>query len=468
MKNFKNQTLNLLKEIINVKKSEYYSKDQLKKLQRKRFEDLALYAMKNSKFYREFYNDHNINEESLFNKGYYEFPTLNKKILMENFPSIITQKDINYEELEEFLSKENTMGKLYKNKYYAVHTSGSSGKIGIFIYDQKGWNTIRALVISRVSNIKIKTLKKYNFTFIGATSGHFAGISLAASVPKELFRFNPVNINAPTEEIIKKINNEKPYIISGYSSGIYMLSKLQKENQINISPKEIVCSADPLTPGMKNEIYKAFKVEARNFYASSESICMGGQKGINDNMYLFNDFHVFELLDRNNNYIHNRRPGRMIMTNLYNYTEPIIRYEMNDELIINDQIEAPEKWNFPVLEKISGRSEEVLWFKKKNNKLEYIHPLVFVEFYVPGLEKFQIIQKNSFSFEVDAVINTKIHPKEIILSTMNKKLSSILKEKKLDNDVKFTIILKNKIDISEKTGKSKLIIPLPSNNISMI
>lgn len=462
--NLKNSIFYLLGKIYLVKKSEYLSESDLEHLQRHRFESLVEYAMKHSKFYYEFYHDHNINEENFVNKSLSEFPKINKSILMENFDSFLTQKDVSFREAEVFISKENTLGKLYKNKYQIIHTSGSSGKIGIFIYDEDAWQTLKALAVTRVNKLSFSGLRKQNLVFIGATSGHYAGISLANSAPPELFKFTPVNINSPITDIIKNINKSNLDVLSGYSSGVCLLTQLQKDGKINISPTKIICSADPMTEAMKAEIYSIFEVNPINFYASSESICLGSQNSEDNRMYLFNDFHIFELLDSEGKYTKESGAGKLILTNLYNYIQPLIRYEMNDELIIrkNDIVSENNKkqWNFPILEEISGRSEEILRFKKDDNHWDYLHPLVFVEFYVPGLERFQIIQRSENSFEMLAKINEINYAKGSILLAIHKKMNSILEEKNLLDYVKFKVTLTDDIEVNKKTGKLKLVIPL--------
>lgn len=457
---YKKSILKLIEKIILVKKSEHYSSKHLEILQRHRFENLVRHAMTHSKFYQNFYHDHNINESNFVNKDYYEFPKVTKSILMDNFNSFLTVDDINLKDAEKFLASLDNMGFLYNNKYQLIHTSGSSGKIGIFAYDLDAWQTIKALTMTRISGDSIKDLRKKNLTFIGATSGHFAGISLSLSAPKPFFNFNAININSSIEEVADKINNVKTDILSGYSSGIHMLSKLQSEGRINIAPKKIVCSAEPLTDGMKNDIYRVFRVVPKNFYASSESICMAGPQKTSDILYLFSDFHVFELISMDGTPVLENNPGKLLLTNLYNYVQPLIRYEMNDELLIENNTSSNNKWHFPILKKISGRSEEFLWFRKKNNKFDYMHPIVFVEYYVPGLEKFQIVQSSHNSFDILAVINKNLYPEGMIISAMNKKMKLILKEKKLDEDVSFRIIQTDDIERHKINGKSKLIIPL--------
>ena len=268
---YQKSILKLIEKIILVKKSEHYSSKHLEILQRHRFENLVRHAITHSEFYKTFYHDYNINEKNFLNKDYYEFPKITKGILMKNFDSFLTVEDINLRDTEKFLASLDNMGTLYNNKYQLIHTSGSSGKIGIFAYDMDAWQTIKALAITRISGDSLMDLRKKNLTFIGATSGHFAGISLSLSAPKQFFNFNPININASIEEVADKINSVKTDILSGYSSGIHMLSKLQSEGRINIAPKKIICSAEPLTDGMKNDIFKVFRSPSKKLLCISRS-----------------------------------------------------------------------------------------------------------------------------------------------------------------------------------------------------
>ena len=59
---------------------------------------------------------------------------------MENFDDVVTNKDISKQKIMDFLDKSTNPNSLYLDKYHVVHTSGSSGKIGVFIYSKKDWD----------------------------------------------------------------------------------------------------------------------------------------------------------------------------------------------------------------------------------------------------------------------------------------------------------------------------------------
>lgn len=455
--NYKNSLFYLIGKIMYVKKTEYLSKPFLKKIQRKRFEKLVGYALKNSEFYKSYYGDYGITEKNYLNKGYNEFPFTNKKLIMDNFEKILTVNDIKMEEIEEFLMNEKNTRNLFKKRYQIIHTSGSSGKIGIFVYDITAFQTVKALTITRVTHNDYIFFKKKNLCFIGATDGHYAGVTLANSAPNLLFNRLMININEPLDEIIYKIKSYNPEIITGYSSGVHILAKLQNKGDILLSPKALICSGDPLTRSMEEDINKAFKIKPIKFYAASESICMGASKS--NNIKLFEDFNLFEVLNEYGVPSLEGKSGQLILTNLYNYTQPLIRYKMNDELVLKKNDESDRFWNFATIKEISGRREDFLWLKKKGGCFDFIHPLVFVEFYIAGLLKFQLLQNSDHSFTIFAVINIKKYKKEDVVTNINKRVKKILEEKGFGDEIDFNIKLVDEIKSDKRTGKTKLIIP---------
>ncbi|HEX7401208.1 MAG TPA: hypothetical protein VF369_03430, partial [candidate division Zixibacteria bacterium] len=340
------------------------------------------------------------------------------------------------------------------NRYQVIHTSGSSGFIGLFVYGEEAWDWLRAMVLCRVSKTKVGFFKKTKLAFIGAIDGHFAGISLAKGAPRMFMDFLPLSVNSPLGEICQKINRFQPNALSGYASGIYLLAGEQIKGSIDIKPCRIMCSADPLTPQMRETILKAFDVKPVNFYAASESVGMAAECDVGG-FHVFDDWHCLEIVDDNFKYVNIGDTGKVVLTNLYNYTQPLIRYQLADEMVMDDK-PCPCGSPFPIIKSITGRQEDFLWFEKPDRTEEYIHPSVIVEFFVPGLEKLQVIQTERNRCRMKAVIHGN---KEDTLSAIRRRMNEILKGKGLEGVVSFEVEVVNEIGIDPKTGKFKLIIP---------
>ena len=64
------------------------------------------------------------------------FPAIDKQALLEHFDELVTVPDLKQEDLRKFDAEEATDRKPYRGKYHVVHSSGSTGKPGYFVYDE--------------------------------------------------------------------------------------------------------------------------------------------------------------------------------------------------------------------------------------------------------------------------------------------------------------------------------------------
>ncbi len=447
--------LNLLRNMRQLKKTEELSSDQVRILQEKRFKNLLKHVVERSKFYRRYYSEYGINADQIDKVKLEDLPTINKTIMMEHYDDFVCDPQLARTDLERFISDPSNRGRKYGNSYQVIHTSGSSGIIGLFVYGPKDWDMLRALVLTRVSKTRIHPFKKAKLAFIGATDGHFAGISLVQGAPRLLMDLLPLPINSPLSEICQKIDRFQPHVLSGYSSGIYLLAQEQIKGNIKIRPKRIMGSADLLTPKIRQTIREAFAVEPVNFYAASESIGMAAECDTHQSFHLFDDWHCFEIVDDDMQPVKPGEPGKLLLTNLYNYTQPLIRYRLEDEIIL-DHKPCECGCPFPVIKSIAGRQEEFLWFEKPDGTKEFIHPIVIVEFFVPGLEKLQVIQTERNRLLMKVIIQGN---RDDALSAVRKRMTEILKGKGLEGVVSFVVKAVGEIENDPKTGKFKLIVP---------
>jgi putative adenylate-forming enzyme len=448
-------SLSILWQVRKLKRAQRSSPHVIEKARSTRFRRILKHALTNSRFYREYYGDHGINLKNAHEVPIERLPTVNKNIMMENFDDFVCDPKLKRADLEEFVGAPENRGRSYLGRYHVVHTSGSSGTIGLFIYDPGDWDVLMAMVLARVTRTRINFRRKIRMAYIGATDGNYAGISLAGHAPRILYRFLPLHINSPIEEIVTRIQEFQPDSISGYSSGVHILAREQIAGRLKISPKKIVCSADHLTPKIREAIRKAFDVEPIAFYAASESIAMAAECATHRGFHLFDDWHVFQLVDEQRHPVPAGKPGRMILTNLYNYTQPLIRYEMNDVLVLNER-PCGCSWPSPTLQSIGGRSEDFLWFDRPDGTQDFIHPLVMVEFMVLGLRKIQVEQPERNRLILRSVIRGD--PDEAC-GKIGERMREILESKNLQDVVEFDIEIVDRIENDPKTGKYRLIIP---------
>jgi len=447
-------TFQLVESFFSVKQASGLNRRQILMLQQTRLSNLLKHVLQYSPFYKNYYHANGIFERHVGSIKLHQLPPINKKMMMDHYDEFTCDRDLKRKELEQFIYQPSNYGKRFQNKYRVTHSSGSTGSIGLYVYGPRDWNILKALAIIRVAKAAINPFKKTKLCFVGAIDGHYAGISLAEAAPRFLFNFMPFSINSNLASMIEKINAYQPQAVSGYSSSLYLLALEQLQGRLHIHPQRVICSGDHLTTEMAQTIEQAFKVKPVRFYAASESICMAADCD-KHTFHLFDDWHCFEIVDEQYHPVSANQQGKLVLTNLYNYTQPLIRYLMNDDLVVSDQ-SCDCGLPFPAIKSIAGRHEEFLWFDQVNGEPEFIHPLVFVEFHVPGLEQFQIIQTQRNQLLMKVVMSGN---QRGVMKGIHRRMKEILAQKGLEKTVRLQIQPVTEIDVHKETGKFKLIIP---------
>jgi phenylacetate-CoA ligase len=455
-KYYQESNINVLLKMYSVKAADHFSVEQIKNLQTTRFRKLLRHVLQYSIFYQHYYKQHGITLKDIDHISLQNLPTINKQIMMDNYDNFVCDRFLKRKDLDLFLSNSQDPMEKYHNIYTLMHTSGSSGTISLFVYGPNDWAVTKALAMTRVIRPVFHLFRRTKIAFIGASDGHYAGVTFSSDAPRLLARFLPLSINSPRETINQQIDAFHPDVLGGYSSGIHLLAQEQLKGNISIKPERIICSSDPLTSEMRQMITGAFGREPVNFYAASESLAMGAQCGPCEHLHLFSDWHIFEALDGDLRPAAAGIPGNLFLTNLYNYTQPLIRYQMNDEVAIN---EPPCDCGrpFPSIANLAGRLEEFLWFDTAAGKRDFLHPIVLVEFFVAGLRKFQFIQMQRNALLMKVILDGS---EAAVLTAISQRMNEILSGKELDKTVKLNIEVVEDIPNDPKTGKYKLIIPL--------
>jgi phenylacetate-coenzyme A ligase PaaK-like adenylate-forming protein len=162
-------------------------------------------------------------------------------------------------------------------------------------------------------------------------------------------------------------------------------------------------------------------------------------------MYLLEDDLIFEL-----------QPDHICVTNLFNYTMPLIRYRLNDLLVPDlDRCSFP----FTKVKEVVGRYDEVLWFTNRHHEEDFIHPNVIVGFSVRGLNAIQIVWLDKTSFLFRARLDPSLSEDEErrTEAEIYRKLKAILDEKDMDN-VTFQVQQVDSLPIDQHTGKFRLVV----------
>lgn len=444
--------LKLLFELYKAKRKTEMSVERMGKLQRKRLRKILHYAYCHSRYYREKINESGIGPQNIDTVPLDRFPSLDKKELMENFDSLVTVSDLTQKELRRFDEYEKKDRRPFRSKYHIVHSSGSTGKPGYFVYDKRAWNTMLVGIIRAalwdMSIMQILKLlaEKPRIAYIAATDGRYGGaMAVGDGIEGVGAGQLCLDVKSPLSEWISSLRKFNPNMIIGYPSAVKILGGLVERGEIRLGIKRIVTCGEPLGAGLRRYLERTFDTKVVNFYGASESLAIGVENDTEEGMLLFDDMNVIEVRD-----------GNMYLTSLYNFTQPLIRYRLTDKMTLEKPGgECP----FTRAVGLLGRNEDILWFEDSAGKRDFLHPLAVEGICIEGLVDYQFVQYENDYFEMHAQISASDALKYEIKDELIKRLKFVLDEKKL-NFVRFEVRFTDAIFPDPLTGKKRLIVSM--------
>ncbi len=431
-----------------LKRNEKRSVDQMKEIQERKLRKLLFYAWEHSDYYRRTFTDAGITEERLSVLPLSAFPVINKKILLEHFDELVTVTDVKQEELRRFDAEEGMERKTFRN-YHVVHSSGSTGKPGYFIYDEAAWKEMLLGIIRGalwgLSMLQILKLLvgKPRIVYIAAADGRYGGaMAVGDGIRGVGAKQMVLDINTPLPQWADSIRSFRPNIIIGYPSAIKILGELAEQGKVKINAARVVSCGEPLNSGLRVFLEKIFHTDVINIYGASESLALGVETGQEDGLLLFDDLNVIEVEN-----------GRMYLTCLYNFAQPLIRYELTDHLVLKEPLPGSP---FSRAEILLGRDEDMLWFEDGNGNQDFLHPLAVEGFCIEGLRDYQFRKIARSAFEMLAEVPEK-EKRPAVRQEILDRMEGILKEKRL-TDIQFYVRFVEEIMPDPGTGKKPLIL----------
>ena len=282
--------------------------------------------------------------------------------------------------------------------------------------------------------------------YIAATDGRYGGaMAVGDGIDGVGASQMYLDINLPLSQWVQQIQRFRPNIIIGYPSAIKILGELVERGETTVEAVRVISCGEPLSPGLRGFLEKAFSCPVVNIYGASESLALGVETGREGGMLLFDDLNVIEV-----------EGSAMYLTCLYNFAQPLIRYRISDHLVLKDPLPGMP---FTRAEILLGRDEDLLWFEDERGAREFLHPLAVEGFCIEGLRDYQFWQTGPDAFQMLAEVPDQKR-REPVREEMLRQMGAILAEKRLDY-VRFDIRFTDEIRPDPHTGKKPLIRRLP-------
>lgn len=194
---------------------------------------------RHSDFYRDYYDSHGIREEDLSELRVRDLPFVSKRLLMEHFDRVATDPRLKLNELEHWLDRVRDPRQLFQDDFIVMHSSGSSGTVGIFAYSRIDWQIMNGLMARRLPQPENQGRGKTRVAFYRASHGHFAGVATAVQLPLAIYEPLIVSLMDPVEQVIEQLHRFQPHRLTGYASSIDLLAEHALAGNLCIQPKQI-------------------------------------------------------------------------------------------------------------------------------------------------------------------------------------------------------------------------------------
>ena len=418
----------------------------------RKFRALARHAEARSPYYARIIRRHAIDLNSCVAR---DFPVLTKSLLMANFDEIVTDPRVTKLKVLEFLSRSNDPKERLFGDLTVMHTSGTSGEVGYFLYSRADYGRLRRAAMRNREAFRgllprpRSRLRRVRLAFYGATGGHFAGVTGIASMQRGLGKWfidaRAFEVNAPLPEAVRAINEFQPDALWGYTTALKMLGDEQRAGRLRIAPKTLIATGETVTQADAEYLSGSFGgAVALSMYACTEHMMLGMSNADAGNLTLLDDNLIFEFYE-----------DHSVITNLFNYTLPLIRYRMSDILRPISPPGAPRI----IVEGLVGRSERMPLFVNASGGSDFISPHTINEIFVKGVTRFQMQITGPASFRFPICVEPTLDETQRIAAAagIRARLAEILSQKDLGN-VAFEVPIVAEIPLNERTRKFQLIV----------
>jgi phenylacetate-coenzyme A ligase PaaK-like adenylate-forming protein len=359
------------------------SQDAISRRQRDRLAALVECARSSSPYYRRLYRDvpDTVSDRASdtvkdlatdLAKYLGELPPVGKRELMENFDDWVTDPHITLAGLkEDQLDDPSRIGSLYRGQYLVVTTSGSNGEPAVLVHDRTSQLVADLLGPLRERRTLMAAKEARAFLHRGlraaaliADGDHFAGVVLTEAArrrsPRIARRVRVFSVLRPLPDLVADLNDFQPTVLYGYPSAMVQLAAEQRAGRLGIHPLLAVASGESLAAHAAAEIEAALGCRVSVRYLASEALALTSRcrQGL---LHVNADWNIVEPVD---DAFRPVPPGELshtvLVTNLANRVQPLIRYNLGDRVQLAAGPCACGS-PFPVL-RVEGRSGGVLSF----------------------------------------------------------------------------------------------------------
>ena len=296
--------------------------------------------------------------------------------------------------------------------YYPMHhhTGGTTGHPCPYLNDRKSWALNWA--------VKMHTFMEAGYRYGDDKLAVMAGGSLipgkTSGMKHKLWRWAnnyysmPIShMTAQTmDEYIGCILREKIQFLRGYPSAVASFADYIVSTNRSVPLKAVFTTAEMLYPHQREIIRQAFGCDTWDSYGCGDGMGQATDCKEHDKMHVCEQVSIMQIVDKEGLEVRPGEEGEIVLTSLYDYAMPFIRYAPGDYAVKGEGKCVCGRQS-KTINRIIGRSSDV--FRFSNGRI--INGLSFpIEELTNEVRRFQIVQVKKDAVEV--LLEEKTHLSE--------------------------------------------------------
>ena len=419
-----------LKCIAELKMHQRKSKNQLLDIQLKKLKSLIVHSYEHVPYYRNLFDRENISPDDIKKiEDLQKIPIINKKDIQANYDKILANN-------------------IDKGKCKVTNTTGSTG-IPLSVYSDKKSQMYSSSVVYYAlmeSGLRLKDKIVELAALMEDCSGN-------------LIKKDMVSVQDMPDNILRKLRESNPDILYSFPSIFKILSYEINKFGINgygingelLRPSNtrlIFTHGETLTQQCRDTIESTFRAKVYNTYGATEFSRLAIECEEHSGLHVITDCAILELVKDGEN-VSPGEEGEIVVTGLYNYAMPLIRYKLGDIGVMSEEdYKCPCGRGWPIIKSIEGRTDDFLTLPSGR----VISPrTINVIDDIPGIIEYRTIQKKRDTFCVQVV------PGNNYSTETDRQIEQQIRLGCVGENVNVEIELVNDIP-RERTGKLKTII----------
>jgi phenylacetate-CoA ligase len=351
-----------------------WSAERLREERTARLRELVRIAVERSAWHRARLAD--VDLATLDEDTLRELPVMTKLDLMGSFDEIVTDPAVSLADVNAHIASLDSDA-YFRGELHAVASGGSSGVRGVFVWGWDAWATVqltalRRSLLDRLSDPQLASRPPVAMIVAAENATHFTSAvsETFATGAVETHRFR---VGAPIDQIVAGLNEVAGDNLATYPSMLARLVGEARSGRLTIEPRRILTMAEPLLPEIRKAAEHTWNAPVANMWGTSEGgvTAIGCFKG--PGMHLTDDLLIVEPVDEHGDPVPaGVRSHKIYLTNLFNPLMPLIRYEITDEITLDDGPCACRS-SHRRIQDIQGRNDDTFHYQPTVT----VHPHIF-------------------------------------------------------------------------------------------